>query len=455
MLAFEVEYLLGRSFAGDFRDRSESEWPPHPARLFSALAAAFFENGAAAREREALEWLESQGPPSIKAGAAGNPVKTTAFVPTNYPGDPVPVLRGKQPRVFPAQAPSEATVYFIWPQAEPETDVSTALNSLAGRTAYLGKACSLVRMQVTDATPQPNYVPDPNGKCVLRVPSRGRLRELEWLFSADRRPSAGAQQRYSNLDDEQPIEEPVPAEFGYMAVFDKKDGPGLPIEATLTLTEAVRSALMCVAGSDGAITELIHGHSGGTHCAIAALPFVGREHADGHVVGFAVVLPRNTPIRDRRAVLWACGELVQRGLHIPGIGNWTLGVIDATPLNRTLRSATWTQPARRWRSVTPILLDRFPKKKGPTVEEILTAACTRIGLPAPIGIDHGPYSWLPGVSAVPAFRLQRKNDDRPRWGVHATIEFPVKVTGPVLLGAGRYFGLGLMRPDAEGRDDER
>ena len=39
MLAFEVEYLLGRVFSGDFRDREEPEWPPHPARLFSALDA--------------------------------------------------------------------------------------------------------------------------------------------------------------------------------------------------------------------------------------------------------------------------------------------------------------------------------------------------------------------------------------------------------------------------------
>src|SRR5438552_5798240 len=119
MFALEVEYLLGRVFAGDFQNRSESEWPPHPVRLFSALAAAYFENGGNTREKAALEWLESQDPPHIRAGSAGTSETPRAYVPTNYPGDGPPVLRGKQPRYFPAQGPSEATVHFIWPGAEP------------------------------------------------------------------------------------------------------------------------------------------------------------------------------------------------------------------------------------------------------------------------------------------------------------------------------------------------
>ena len=76
-------------------------------------------------------------------------------------------------------------------------------------------------------------------------------------------------------------------------------------------------------------------------------------------------------------------------------------------------------------------------------------------LPAPEAIEHGPYSRLDGVPPVPAFRLHRKSEERPRWGVHATLRFPVPVRGPVLLGAGRYFGLGLMRPVVEERDEER
>ena len=200
MFAFEVEYLLGRAFAGDFQDRSQSEWPPHPSRLFSALAAAYFENGTNTREKEALEWLERQSPPFVRAGSAGESETPQAFVPTNYPGDGPPALRGKQPRYFPAQGPSEATVYFIWPEASPAPEIAEALDRLAGRTAYLGKACSVVGMRAADAAPEPNYAPDAAGDRVLRVPSRGRLEELAWLYAADQRVSPGAQARYRRVD---------------------------------------------------------------------------------------------------------------------------------------------------------------------------------------------------------------------------------------------------------------
>jgi CRISPR-associated protein Csb2 len=453
MFALEVEYLLGRVFAGDFRDRAAPEWPPHAGRLFSALAASYFENGAVATEKEALEWLERQNPPSIRAGTAGESAVPIAFVPTNYPGDGPPAIRVKQPRYFPAQSPSESTAYFIWPDATPPAEIAAALDELAARTAYLGKACSVVRIRATDSAPEPNYVPDASGGIVLRVPSQGRLAELGRLFAADQQVPVGAQQRYRRSD--QPGREPDPqaTEFGQMAVFRRIGGPGLPIETALTLTEAVRNALMSIAGSGGPIADLIHGHNGDTHCAIVPLPFVGHEHADGHLVGFAVILPRDAAATDRRTVLAACAELAERGLNIPGVGNWELEAADAAAPNRTLRPETWTRPCRAWRTVTPILLDRFPKKKGASVEEILGASCRRIGLPEPEQIEHGPYSEVNGVAPVPAFRLLRAGDQRPRWGVHATLRFSDRVRGPVLLGAGRYFGLGLLRPETEDSGD--
>src|SRR5258708_33918376 len=93
MLAFEVEYLLGRVFAGDFSDRAASEWPPHPARLFSALVAAHFETGATHEGRAALDWLVKQSPPALRAGVAGEPNWCTPFVPGNFSCGEVHTLR--------------------------------------------------------------------------------------------------------------------------------------------------------------------------------------------------------------------------------------------------------------------------------------------------------------------------------------------------------------------------
>jgi CRISPR-associated protein Csb2 len=59
MLAIEVYLLTGRYAATQYNDRARAEWPPHPARFFSALVAALHDREPVAPdEREALRWLE-------------------------------------------------------------------------------------------------------------------------------------------------------------------------------------------------------------------------------------------------------------------------------------------------------------------------------------------------------------------------------------------------------------
>jgi CRISPR-associated protein Csb2 len=444
MLAFEVEYLLGRVFAGDFSDRAASEWPPHPARLFSALVAAHFETGATSAGRAALEWLERQGPPHIRAGEAGEATRVTTFVPINYPGAEVPVRRTKQPRELPAQGPSEAVVYFIWPHAQASAEIRGELDGLAERTGYLGKACSFVRMRVTDETLEPNYSPVETGGHSLRVASHGRLLELESLFGAGLRPSFGLQQRYAPSK-KQPPGRLWKGFFGETIIFRKTRGPGLPIESALVLSEATRLALLSQAGNVGKIPEILHGHVENGHCAIVSLPFTGSQHADGHLMGLAVLLPKSIDTETRKIILQACRKLKE--IHLPApLGTWQVEMLSEEPLADTLRPTSWTGPAKSWSTVTPVLLDRFPKKKGPSVEEILRTSCQRAGLPEPVSIEHSPFSKLTGVVPVNEFCLTRRKDARPRWGVHATLEFNQEILGPVLVGAGRFFGLGLFKP---------
>jgi CRISPR-associated protein Csb2 len=86
MLALEVEFLLGRYAATDFRDRERPEWPPHPARLFSALVAAVYDSGLGESARAALLWLESLPAPHICAEEApAAPTPVTVYVPVNDP----------------------------------------------------------------------------------------------------------------------------------------------------------------------------------------------------------------------------------------------------------------------------------------------------------------------------------------------------------------------------------
>ena len=83
MLALSVRYLMGWAMVTDPTDRSRPEWPPHPDRVFMALAAAYFEGGRPDAERQTLTWLERQDPPSLRASEHAERSPVTAFVPVN------------------------------------------------------------------------------------------------------------------------------------------------------------------------------------------------------------------------------------------------------------------------------------------------------------------------------------------------------------------------------------
>ena len=82
--AIEVQFLTGRYVATSHNDRRLGEWPPHPARLFSALVAAWAEvENPDLEERGALEWVEGQEPPAIAASEAVPRRTVSHFVPVN------------------------------------------------------------------------------------------------------------------------------------------------------------------------------------------------------------------------------------------------------------------------------------------------------------------------------------------------------------------------------------
>lgn len=98
MLAVQVELLTGRYVATRYNDRTKVEWPPHPARLFSAAVAAWADardadGGDDDRdddERAALLWWEALGAPDITCswgadGAPGERAAVTHYVADNDP----------------------------------------------------------------------------------------------------------------------------------------------------------------------------------------------------------------------------------------------------------------------------------------------------------------------------------------------------------------------------------
>jgi CRISPR-associated protein Csb2 len=116
--------------------------------------------------------------------------------------------------------------------------------------------------------------------------------------------------------------------------------------------------------------------------------------------------------------------------------------VPESALPSGLTRAAWGRTARTWASVTPLVLDRHPKR-GQTVECAVADGVERAGYPRPIGVEVGQRSPHRGVPVARAFTPRRGG----QW-LHVAIEFPVPVRGPVLIGRDRYFGMGLCRPIA-------
>jgi CRISPR-associated protein Csb2 len=166
----------------------------------------------------------------------------------------------------------------------------------------------------------------------------------------------------------------------------------------------------------------------------------------------AVVLPRKMSPEERRRAMRVLTRV--KSIRVAGGGVLNLERLppDAVP-QHNLRCSTWTGPSRCWASVTPLLLDRFPRKNTRKVEDIVATSCEYVGLPRPeVLVDR--HSPLHGVE--PSFRFVVRRGNGPsaanaRLYTHVWLAFEQEVQGPVLLGAGRYFGLGLLRPIHDAR----
>ena len=280
------------------------------------------------------------------------------------------------------------------------------------------------------------------------------------------RPSIGRTAHYTPVSE---VEAPMAISCfdPEMLVLTKQEGPVLGLESTDALTTALRGLLL--QNAEGK-PEWFTGHSipgtpsTGGHMALVPLAYVSSEHADGHILGLALAFPRSISAIDRAACLSGrlfnpLGEDLDLELQMGRLGTWTLQREDRSSPPLTLRSLTWSEPSSVWASVTPIVLDRHPKHDRRTERqewrnEVATSiqqSCERQGLPEPSLIDVDKTSWhcgaprsQPGPNGMPW--LPGKEGVAPRQQVHALIQFPCEVQGPLLLGAGRFRGYGLCKP---------
>lgn len=488
-LVLEVEYLSGVSFAAIGPDSEAPDWPPQPDRMFSALVAAWAARGQDKREAEALRWLEKLPVPRLLASNAEPRTGALVFVPPNDPSSKraktakgvLPSLRNRQPRRFPAARPHDAIVRLLWNAVAPEGEILTALQRLAGDVSYVGHPASLTRCRFL-------LDQDVSGLNEVGLPKRriysGRFDELRRDFNAGRKPSPGHPVR--------PASKAKQEQSGIFSdrwlILEHVAGDMPDIRACGIVAKTLRDALLDGYGRIGpgkAIPEIVSGHSPdgkpsrAPHLAVVPLAFTGFPYADGHMMGFALVPPRDSTILDDENFRKALRKLApvdedygrrilmlktKKGMPSGDAFSIKLSPTFEAPANkRSLDPALYIRPARTFATVTPIVLDRHLKAKGAAQQEEIStqiaAACRNVGLPEPeavIADKHssieGAPSAYPSAKSPPWMRWRQPPSLASRRLTHAVIRFAQPMEGPVILGAGRFIGLGLCRPvDAERR----
>jgi len=470
-LVLEIEHLLGVAFAAQSHASVAPEWPPQPDRVFSALVATWSARGERAEERRALEWLEAQPVPEVAASSGFARTPATVFVPPNDPatgriGDRsvMPALRRRQPRRFPAFRPDDPVVQLVWRDVGADRETIAALNALAADTPYVGHSSSLTRCRFrTDGAPERAASP-------RRRVYPGRLVELERSYHAGRRPNPGEEVR----PEAAVIREPIASLFSdRWLVLEHVEGEMPDPRAAALVGKALRCALMSGykrIGSEEAIPTVVSGHvaddspSVEPHLAVAPLAFLGSQFADGRVFGFALISPRESKLLEdetfRRALrsvaAWNKQE-ERRELRLTAHGFDVVLTPTGQHELRSLDPAPYVAVAKTWATSTPVVLDRHLKAKGNAerdaeVRELLHQACLNIGLPKPARIAASKHSAVTGApSAYPSGRAPRWTGWRlpkslaTRQLTHALLQFHEPVRGPIILGAGRFGGLGLCR----------
>ncbi|MBM9514721.1 type I-G CRISPR-associated protein Csb2 [Desulfogranum marinum] len=391
------------------------EWPPAPDRVFQALVATAAETG---QNMDVLRYLESA--PTIKASDALAPPAPVRYVPDNF-------KRTKRyhqgaARHLPTVHPKSNTVLYIWKDMPEE--VAEPIRLIVTNLTHIGRATSFVRGSlVTKDMGNGDWIPDEHGDLLLRAPYPGRLDHLCEAYAAGLRSSAAPSVGYRKAH-----ENYFTTSWGDLMVL--RPERQLALTETVYWTSKIRQAVMSLAPED--MPALIHGHGNHRHVAWTALPDVGHKYASGGIIGLGCWLPSDVTGHERALL----GSIFMK---LTKLDNIQLR-IDSFGL-KGLQQETWNRASRKWATVTPIALDRWPKKNK-SAEQIISDSLVAMDLPAPLNITCSNESPLKKAANARKYPSRKGN----RFITHAVIEWKNSISGPLLVGADRYFGSGLCRP---------
>lgn len=493
MLTLSFTFPAGRYHATPW-DRHVNEgavaWPPEPWRLLRALIATWHHKVKHSRrypESTLLSLIESlaQELPQYRLPAASHS-HTRHYMPQWKAGDKSLVLDA-----FAAVARDEP-LYMMWPQLDLPGDQVALLDDLLAVIGYLGRAESWVEASRVsehldaDCVPGDQEVNPDTGElhgevitlfAPLPANEYGKLRER---FLTDKR---AAKKLGSTLPDSlldalsvetadlrkrgwnqppavrkvhylrpvgalRPKRAPHTAETpSFTTVRYLLVGKPLPrVEDSVRIGELMRMAVMSQAKrllGEGAIPPIFTGHGlpeGNRHQHAFYLPQDMND--DGRIDRVLVHVPIGMGPAERRIM-----EKIRRIWRRDG-GQWRLVLenIGDACIGETLLAR-----AREWQSITPYL-HPWHAKKNFVIEDQIRRECRERGLAEPIALERLDQIAVGNQMRRPIhfhrFRNKRGLSQPDRQGSFWRLVFAEPVQGPLALGFGCHFGLGVFGPDA-------
>ena len=479
-------------------------WPPAPARLFQALMA-----GAARgtrvpdATRDALDWLEGLPPPAIAAPHGEPGQGYTAFVPNN---DLDAALTGKnasdiedavasirvgktvRPILFDAAAP----VLYCW-SFDGDGELATVLCDAAEHLYQLGRGIDMAWADaaVLDEDEAQQRLSDHGGIVYRPAPGGGAGRDLLCPRPGTGRSLAarfdGMRNRFSGGgSNRKPVRvfaqppKPLLRSVAYDAppdrlVFALRGGDARAGFAPRRLSEAASlvaevrdqaAKRLCAAAParTGGVARYLVGRGAAdadkaARVRIVPIPSIGHPHADMMIRRLAVYVPQPCPLRTDD-LAWAFAQVAWTDSD-GVVGHELLRADDDDTM-----AERYEDVARHWRSVTPLALGAARRRRIDLArtgeetkdaaerarEESRAAGAVRQALrhagtdvpPVDVRVQREPFGGH--GKRADSFAAGTRFPKEALW--HVAITFAAPVAGPLVLGDGRYLGLGLMRPNA-------
>jgi CRISPR-associated protein Csb2 len=323
------------------------------------------------------------------------------------------------------------------------------------------------RKSLTASKDYSHHVPSKGGQ-LLAVPAPGYLRDLSeaYVRFCNRRSGAGVdpatratkygQERYQKVGN---IELPS-AKFALRKLENSTQHYAVPwalgMKVAAWMRHAAAEALRAEGYPDDFVNSYVlgHGNGHGRHMSFVPVPNIGTIHPDGAIRRVMLVEPADAD--------GSIAELLQLKLsssilnRLVENGNGPRKTEPICSLLEATDDRIWpyyTRPNSVWHSVAPVVLHghnsehgKFSMKK---TEQLLFQAFEKSGYSRE-SIEEFQFQPAPlwaGTEGAMTIRVPEHLKKWPRY--HVAVRFREAITGPVLAGIGKHYGLGLFAAPLE------